>query len=79
MQKEEMQLDIQNKFSSFSDQILKISVPDFPNAKMEPRLQFPHPILPSVCCFYDFDCNMIPNLWVGVQVHRIAAFFFSIL
>jgi len=39
------------------------------------QLLFPHPILlPSVCllCFYDFDCNMIPNLWVGVQVqvHR---------
>jgi hypothetical protein len=40
MQREEMQLDIQNKFSSFSDQNWKISVPDFPNAEMEPRLNY---------------------------------------
>lgn len=54
--------------------IEKISVPDFPNAKENgTKTQILHPILlPSVCCFYDFDCNMIPNLWVGVQVqvHR---------
>jgi hypothetical protein len=70
MKKEEMQLDIQNKFSSFSDQNLKISVPDFPNAKNGTKTSIPPPNSAQglgfrVCCFYDFNCNMIPNFVGG--------------